>query len=186
MARPPLLHAANHQAGLLAQARFHAEILAERAPHEAHALDLGARAQQDAVADHAVAQQRGCVVEDDEIDEVAANGAGHQRNESTAGVLERFRAVGAGVVHEDGDVDVTLGAGRIPDPAPEQPGETDRGLGAQAAREVVAQAAERVAAHAFELCHRDSNVADTDSAEGRAADRRRSGARTPTPGRCPR
>ena len=122
MARPPLLHAANHQAGLLAQAPFHAEIFAERAPHEAHALYVGARVQQDAVADHAVAQQRGRVVEDHEIDQVAANGAGHRRDESTTDVLECFRAVGAGVVHEDGDVDVTLGAGRIPDPAPEQPG----------------------------------------------------------------
>ena len=170
MAWPPLLHAANHQAGLLAQTRFHVEKVAERAPHEAHALDVGARVQQDAVADHLVAQQRGCVVEDHEIDQVATNGTGHCRDESKAGGLERLRAVGAGIVDKDGDVDVTLRAGRTPDPAPEQPGETDRRVGAQAAREVVGQAAERVAAHAFEFRHRDSNVADTDSAPGAAAD----------------
>ena len=160
MARPPLLHAANHQAGLLAQTRFHVEIVAERAPHEAHALDVGARVQQDAVADHLVAQQRGCVVEDHEIDQVAANGTGHGWDESEAGGLECLRAVGAGIVDNDGDVDVALRTGRTPDPAPEQPGEADGGLGAQATREVVAQAAEPVAAHAFEFRHRDSNVAD--------------------------
>lgn len=128
--------------------------------HKAYALRVGASVQQDAVPDDPVAQQRGRVVEDHEIDQVTAHGAGHRGHESEAGVLERSRSVGAGVVHEDGDVDVALRARCALDPAPEQPGEPHRGLRPQAAREVGSQAADRGIAHGFERVHPDFNVPD--------------------------
>lgn len=115
--------------------------------HEPYALRVGASVQQDAVPDDPVSQQRGGVVEDHEIDQIAADGSGHQWYEPEVGILERPRSGGAGVVHENGDVDVALGARSATDAAPEQPGEADGRLGAQAAREVIAQAADRGVPH---------------------------------------
>ena len=161
MARPSLLHPAHEQASLLAQAWFEVQILPRRAVYEAHALRFGARVQQDAVANDPVAQQRGRVVENDEIDQIAADGAGHQRYEPEVGVLERSRAGGAGVVDQNRYVDVALRTRCAPDPAPEQPGEADGRLGAQPAREIIAQATGRVVAHFRERSHRDTNVPDT-------------------------
>lgn len=165
MTRPSLSHPAYEQAGLLAQPGFEVQIFSERVVHEAYALRIGASVQQDAVPDDPMSQQRGGVVEDHEIDQIAADGPGHQWNEPEAGILERPRSGGAGVVDENRDVDVALRTRRAPDPAPEQPGQADRRLGAQAARKVVAQAADRGVAHSFERRHPGANVPDTDSAK---------------------
>ncbi len=163
MTRPSLSHPAYEQADLLAQPGFEVQILPERALHEAYALLVGASVQQDTVPDDPVSQQRGRVVEDHEIDQIAADGPGHQRNEPEVGVLERPRSVGAGVVDENRDVDVALRARRTPDPAAKQPGEAHGRLGPQVAREIFAQPADRGVAHFSELGHRDSNVPDTDA-----------------------
>ena len=170
MARSSLLEPAQPQAVLLAQPGLEVEILPERAPDEASPLGVGARVQQDAVANDTVSQQRGRVVEKHEVDEVAADEPAERANHPEHRVLDRSRPGRAGVADEHGDVDVAVPTGGAARPASEQPREADRRLGAQAAREVVAQAAERVAAHAFEFRHRGSNVADTDSAPGAAAD----------------
>ena len=107
-----------------------------------------------------MSQQRRGVVEDHEVDEVAAHGAGHRGDESEVGVVERSRTVGARIVDEHGNVDVALPASGPAGPAPEQPGQADGRFGTQAAREVVAQAADRGVAHLCELSHRGSNVPD--------------------------
>lgn len=162
MTRPSLSHPAHEQAGLLAQPGFEVQVLPERAVHEPYAIRVGASVQQHAVPDDPVSQQRGGVVEDHEIDQIAAHGAGHRGNQSETGVLERSRPVGAGVVDEDGDVDVALRARRAPDPASEQPSEADGRLGAQAAREVIAQAADRGIPHSLERRHPETNVPDAE------------------------
>ena len=143
MAGTSLLQPAYPQPSLLAQPWFEVEVFPERAVHEAYALRVGACVQQDTVPDDPVSQERGGVVEDDKVDQVAADGAGHRRDESEVGVLERSRTVGAGIVDQDGDVDVAVRALRAAGPAPEQPGEAHGRLRPQAAREVVAQLASR-------------------------------------------
>ena len=110
-----------------------------------------------------MAQQRGRMVEDYEIDQIAADGAGHRRNESKIRVLERSRTVGAGVVDEDRHVDVALRTRYARDSAPEQPGEAHGRLRAQAARKVVAQPVERGIAAGFGRTHQGTNLAETAS-----------------------
>lgn len=139
MARPFLLHPPYPQAGLLAEPRFHVQIILERAAHEARALRVGAGVQQDAVADDAVAQQGGCVVEDREVGQVAADDAAECAEHPEERVLDGVRAGRAGIVDQDGDVDVAVRPRGPAGPASEQPGEAHGRLGAQAAREGVAQ-----------------------------------------------
>lgn len=139
MARPFLLHPPYPQAGLLAEPRFHVQMFPERAAHEARALGVGAGVQQDAVADDAVAQQGGRVIEDHEVDQVAADDAAERAEYPEERVLDRVRAGRAGIVDQDGDVDVAVRPRGPAGPASEQPGEAHGRLGAQAAREGVAQ-----------------------------------------------
>lgn len=95
--------------------------------------------QQDAVADDAVAQQRRRVVEDHGVDQIAADDAAERAEYPEERVLDRVRAGRAGIVDQDGDVDVAVRPRGPAGPASEQPGEAHGRLGAQAAREGVAQ-----------------------------------------------
>ena len=141
MARSSFPEPAYPQTVLLAQPGFEIEILPERTAYEAHTLGLGARVQQDAIADDAVPQQRGRAVEEHEVEEVAADEPAERSNHPEQRVLGRSRPGRAGVADEHGDVHVavpTRGAAR---PAAEQPREADRRLRTQTAREVVTQPA---------------------------------------------
>ena len=139
MARSFLLHPPYPQAGLLAEPRFHVQMFPERAAHEARALGVRAGVQQDAVADDAVAQQGGRVVEDHEVDQITADDAAERAEYPEERVLDSIRAGRAGIVDQDGDVDVAVRPRGPAGPASEQPGEAHGRLGAQAAREGVAQ-----------------------------------------------
>lgn len=103
------------------------------------------------------------MIEDHQVDQVATDGPAEDANHAEVGVLERPRSGGAGVIDENRDVDVAFRTRRAPDPAPEQPGEPDGRFHAQPAREVVADAADRVVAHPFKIGHPVSNVPDTDA-----------------------
>ena len=108
--------------------------------HKSNALCVGACEQQDTVADHPVAQQDGRVIEEHEVDEVAPDGAGRSANHAEERVRDRGRAGDAGVVDEDGDVDVTVRTVPATGLASEQPG----GLQAGFAGEVRCQPAQDV------------------------------------------
>ena len=158
MARSSLPEPAQPQPVLLAQPGFEVEILPERAADEARTLGVGARVQQDAVTDNAVSQQRGRVVEEHEVDEVAGDEPAERANYPEHGVLDRPGSGRARVADEDGDVHVAVPAGGAARPASEQPREADRRLGTQAAREVVAQPAVGTTASRFGCIHGDTNL----------------------------
>ena len=128
--------------------------------HKSNALCVGACEQQDTVADHPVAQQDGRVIEEHEVDEVAPDGAGRSANHAEERVRVRGRAGDAGVVDEDGDVDVTVRTVPATGLASEQPGEVDDRVGAQAAREIGAQAEGRFLLRGGSVLHPGTTLAD--------------------------
>lgn len=74
---------------------------------EPHALGLAARVQQQAVAQHMMAEERRCVVEEDEIETIARHAVAAQRDDETPkGLLDAFRVRHEGVVHQHPNVDV--------------------------------------------------------------------------------
>ena len=128
--------------------------------HKANALCIGAREQQDAVTQHPVPQQHGRVIEEHEVDEVAADGARRRANHPEQRVLGCGGAGDTCVVDKDGDVDVAVATLRSAGPAAEQPGEADYRIGAQAAREIGGQAVCRFLARGGWVLHPGTTLAD--------------------------
>ena len=85
-------------------------------------------------------QQGGRLVEQHEVDPVAPDVAGHRGDEPPDRLLDRGGRRDAGVVDEDGDVDIAVRTRRAARPTPEQVGEADRRLGTQTPGEIIPKA----------------------------------------------
>ena len=86
-----------------------------------------------------MAQQRGGIVEENQVEPIARNLAAECPGQTPDRVLDCRRIRRALVVEEHCDVDVALAACGAAGPASVQPGETHRGVAAQGACKVVAE-----------------------------------------------
>lgn len=128
--------------------------------HEANALCSGAREQQNAVPQHPVPQQRRGVIEEHEVDEVAADGARRRANHPEQRVLGCGGAGDTWVVDEDGDIDIAVATLGSAGPAAEQPSEANDRIRAQAARKIGGQALCRFLARGGRVLHPGTTLAD--------------------------
>lgn len=100
------------------------------------------------------------MIEEHEVDEVAANGTRRRANHPEQRVLGCGGAGDTGVVDKDGDIDVAVTALRSAGPAAEQPGEANDRIRAQAAREIGGQALCRFLARGGRVLHPGITLAD--------------------------
>jgi len=116
---------------MLAQTRLDVLVVPERAPHEPGALGVVACVQEDAVPDHAMAQQRGRTVEDHQVQPVAADDLSEHVRQAPDGALHRAGIRDRFVVQQNRDVDVAVGSRGAPGGAAEEIAETHRRLGGE-------------------------------------------------------
>lgn len=113
-------------------------LVPDAAEHEAHALGLGAREHENAVADHAVAQQGRRAVEEDEIEPITAHFSAELAGEPPQRILHGGRLAHRVLVEEQRDIDIAVGAGSAAPSASKQVSETHLGIGAEATGKTVA------------------------------------------------
>ena len=124
---------------MLAKTGFQILVLPDCPYCESYAIGFGTCEQQYAVANHAVAQERRSIVEENKIEPIARNPATERTGQTPDRILDRRRIRRVLVVEQHRDVDVALAAGGPACPASMQPGETHRGVPAQSARELVVE-----------------------------------------------
>lgn len=124
---------------MFAKTRLQVLVLPERPQHESYAFGVGAREQQYAVADDAVAQQRWGIVEEHQVEPIARNLAPECASQTPDRVLGRGRVRRVLGVEQHRDVDVALAPRPAARPASVQPGETHRGLAAQGTGKTIAE-----------------------------------------------
>ena len=127
-------------AGVLAKTRFEILILPDRAQHESYAFGLGAREQQHTVADHAVAEQRRGVVEENQVEPIARDLTTERSGQAPDRVLDCGGIRRVVVVEEHSHVDIALPARRSACPASVQPSETHRAVALKYLSETAAEA----------------------------------------------
>lgn len=125
---------------MLAKTWLQILILPDCTQHEAYALGLVANEQQDTVADHAMAQQGRSVVEEHQIEPIARDLSTERTRQAPDRVLVRRGIRRVLLTEQYRDVDVALAPRAAARPASVQPGETHRGVVAQAVCEPVAKA----------------------------------------------
>ena len=131
-------------AGVLAKTRFEILILSDRPPHESYAFGIGAREQQYPVADHAMAEQRRCVVEENQVESIAGDLTAECSGQTPDRVLDRRGIRRGGVVEQHRDVDIALPARSAARPASVQPGESHRAVTLQRVRKTTAEVSDVV------------------------------------------
>ena len=113
---------------MLAKTRFEILILPNRLQDESYAFGLGAREQQYPVADHTVAEQRRCVVEENQVKPIARDLAAERSGQTPDRVLDCRGVRRVVVIEEHRHVDVALAARGAARLASVQPGESHRAI----------------------------------------------------------
>ena len=155
---------------MLAKTQFEILILPDRAQHESHAFGLGAREQQHTVPDHAVAEQRRCVVEEHQVEPIARDLATERTGQAPDRVLDCRGIRRVIVIEEHRYVDIAFPARHAAPPAPVQPRETHRAVALQSPGETAAEASKVVFAsgHGHVMsCSSASSIQRRDQCDGR-------------------